>query len=187
VASNRKQSDGGCIGPVIGFFIVLALIVMAVTAVGDVLGLTPSVSEISDKPDGWVSRHYEGVAVGYGLTVLFIGLLAVAIWLAIRTQSDATEKPEPAKYWLTRVGWAGAGLLVAIVVLPIGKRDAIREGVQVAGTVPRVVGMTAAQADDRLSDANLDASFEQIPPTTTNVASWRRTADRVPSWTSSVR
>lgn len=164
MGSNRKQSDGGCFGAVIALLIILALIVMGVTAVGDFLGLTPSVSEISDRPDGWVTRHYEGVAVGYGLTVLLIALVAAAIWLAIWTQSEAAERAAMARYWLTRVGWAGGALVAAILVLPIGKRDNIREGIQVAGTVPRVVGMSAAQADAKLSDASLHAYYEEIPP-----------------------
>jgi hypothetical protein len=157
VASNRKQSDGGCFGALIAAAIVLGLIVMGVTAVGDLLGLTPSVSEITDRPDGWVTRHYQGVVGGYILTVLFLALVAAALWLAIRALSEVPQQADAAKYWLARVGWAGAVLLVAILVLPIGKRE------DVQGNVPRVVGMSAAEADRALDDANLDASYREVP------------------------
>jgi beta-lactam-binding protein with PASTA domain len=90
------------------------------------------------------------------LTVLFLAVI-VGAWLAIRTQSKVTQQADAARYWLTRVSWVGAALLVAIAVVPVGKRA------NVEGNVPKLVGMSAAEAAEELDDAALYASFQEDP------------------------
>lgn len=157
MASNRKRGEDGCLGAVIALLIVLALVFAGITVVGHLLGLTPSLSEVTDRPEGWVGRHYEGVVVGYVLTVLFLGVVAVAIWLAIRTQSEVAQQADKARYWLSRVASVGIALLLAIIFLPVGKRD------EVEGNVPRLVGMSAAEAEAALDKESLEASFRETP------------------------
>lgn len=98
----------------------IAIAVWIVSSIGHVLGLTPSGSEIGDKPDGWVSDNYEGVVVGYLLTVATIATVIALIWLAI-----AAHNGDPGARRLLQHGrWVAAALIVAIVVLPVGRREA---------------------------------------------------------------
>ena len=155
LARKRKPSDIEVISNWLALLLVLGLVFASITFVGDLLGLTPSVDEMTDRPDGWVGRNYEGIVVGYALTALFLAVVIVGAWLAIRTQSRVTQQADVARYLLPRVGWFGAALLVAIAVVPVGKRA------NVEGNVPKLVGMSAAEAAGELEDASLRASFRR--------------------------
>jgi hypothetical protein len=157
LARKRKPSDIEVISNWLALLLVLGLVFASITFVGDLLGLTPSVDEMTDRPDGWVGRNYEGIVVGYALTALFLAVVIVGAWLAIRTQSRVTQQADVARYLLPRVGWFGATLLVAIAVVPVGKRA------NVEGNVPKLVGMSAAEAAGELEDASLRASFREDP------------------------
>lgn len=157
MASSRKDDGPGCIGAAIGLLILIAIVVYAISGIGHLLGLTPTGGEVTDKPDGWVSRHYQGVAVGYVLTVLFVLLIVLLVWLMIRSGSDNEEQAARGRYWLSRAAWVGGALVLAIIVLPIGKRSDAK------GNVPNVLGMSAAAAQDRLDKANLDANLVDTP------------------------
>jgi hypothetical protein len=157
LARKRKPSDIEVISNWLALLLVLGLVFASITVVGDLLGLTPSVDEMTDRPDGWVGRNYEGIVVGYALTALFLAVVIVGAWLAIRTQSRVTQQADVARYLLPRVGWFGAALLVAIAVVPVGKRA------NVEGDVPKLVGMSAAEAAGELEDASLRANFREDP------------------------
>lgn len=157
MTSKSKSNEGGGCAVIFGVLIVLALVFWAISAVGHLLDLTPTYSEATDRPDGWVSRHYEGVVLGYILTLLFIVVVAALIWLGIRALSEVEADAQSARARLSQVGWVAGGLLVAILVLPVGKRD------DAEGNVPRVVGMNAGQAETALDKASLGASFRETP------------------------
>ncbi|MBJ7330274.1 MAG: hypothetical protein JHC95_10275 [Solirubrobacteraceae bacterium] len=55
--------------------------IFLLSLIGHPLGLTPSASEIfgSDKPEGWLDRHYDHVLLGYALTaLLLVGVIGIA-------------------------------------------------------------------------------------------------------------
>lgn len=156
MASKSDEGGGGC-AVIVAVAIVVAIIFWGVSGVGHLLGLTPTANEATDRPEGWVSRHYQGVVLGYVLTILFLATLAILVWLGLRTLSDAEEDAERARHRLRQVAWAGGALVLAIIALPIGKRGEVR------GNVPQVVGLNAAQAESTLEKADLGANFEASP------------------------
>jgi beta-lactam-binding protein with PASTA domain len=158
--ARKTQSRGGggsLIGGFIAFAIVLAIIVAALSAVGHVLGLTPSAGEVlGDKPDGWISDHYKHVVWGYVLTIVVLLVVAVLAWLATQGDRDA----------LTGGVVLALALLVVVVLVPVGRRstaDAAARADVRAIHVPDVVGLTAAKARDALDDAQLDTRFRHDP------------------------
>jgi hypothetical protein len=154
---TQKQGGGGLIGGLIAVAIVLTIIAAALSAVGHVLGLTPSAGEVlGDKPDGWISDHYEHVVWGYVLTVAVLAVAAVLVWLATQDDRDA----------LTGGGVVALVLLLVVVLVPVGRRstaDAAARADARAIHVPNVVGLTAANARDTLDDAHLDVRFRHDP------------------------
>ena len=60
---KRKPSDIEVISNWLALLLVLGLVFASITFVGDLLGLTPSVDEMTDRPDGWVGRNYEGMSL----------------------------------------------------------------------------------------------------------------------------
>jgi hypothetical protein len=160
--ARKTQNQGGggtIIGALIAVAIVLAVVVGALSAVGHVLGLTPSAGEVlGDKPDGWITDHYEHVVWGYVLTIVALGVVAVVLWLAVRGDREPL------------LGAAGAALTLLLVVLlvPVGHRsngEASARADARAIHVPDVVGLTASKADDALDEASLDARFRHDPVT----------------------
>jgi hypothetical protein len=166
---NNNGNGGGWIGALIVVAIVLFVVFWILSSVGNVLGLTPTYSEAVESPDGWVSQHYRGVVVGYALTVAAIATFAMLLWLGVRTQSEDPTRAAPARTWLRRTQGLAAVLVLAILVLPIGKRsdvvtaDAGDGAAANAGNVPNVVGMSASKAEDTLDDKNLGADFREYP------------------------
>lgn len=154
---TQNQGGGGLIAGLIAVAIVLATVVAALSAVGHVLGLTPSAGEVlGDKPDGWITDHYEHVVWGYVLTVAVLLVVAVLVWLATQGDRDA----------LTGGAVLALALLVVVVLVPVGRRstaDAAARADARAIHVPDVVGLTAAKARDALDDAHLDTRFEHDP------------------------
>lgn len=168
--ASRKQQDGSGGGCLAVFLVLLAIaaVLWALSSVGNVLGLTPTFSELTDRPDGWVGTHYRGVLWGYVLTVLLLITVGMVLWLAVRTQSTSDEQAAQARIWLSRSGAALGALLTAILALPIGQRPGVdtapgQVGSAREGNVPNLIGLNASQADERLEKASLDASFEKDP------------------------
>jgi hypothetical protein len=137
---------------------------LVLSTVGHFLGLTPSASEVTDRPEGWVSRHYQGVFWGYVLTVLLIAAAVGVIFLALFTQDESPGDAASARYWLPRVAGAGGVLLVMALALPIGERPGVKtaegeSGTAREGNVPNVEGISAATAERALEEASLTADF----------------------------
>lgn len=159
--SSKKESGGGC-AVLIAIALAIAAVLFLLSTIGHVLGLTPTFSEITDRPDGWVDRHYRGVVWGFLLTI--VALVAVA-GLAFVALSTARQRGE--HNW-TAYATVTVMLLAAIVLLPIGKRPGVDTAPNAVGTanegqVPRVVGLDAEAAEEKLSAASFDASFAADP------------------------
>ncbi len=159
--SGKKDDGGGC---AILFVVVLAIaaVLFLLATIGHVLGLTPTYSEITDRPDGWVDRHYRGVVWGFLLTI--VALVAVAVLAFIALTTSRTRRDHDWNLYGTTVVF----LLAAILLLPIGKRPGVDTAPNAVGTaregqVPRVVGLNAEAAEETLSNASLDAAFAADP------------------------
>ena len=88
--------------------------------------------------------------------------------LAVRAGADDAARAQSATRWLGRTGATAGALLVLTVAAPIGQRAGVdtadgATGSAGEGNVPRLVGLTAADAEKRLDDAELDASFVWVP------------------------
>src|SRR3954447_26614139 len=98
-SQNKKDEGGGCLA----VFIVLAIVVTALFWVGSLLGhaigLTPTFSEATNSSEGWVGRHYEGVVVGYVLTVAFVGAVLGLLWTAVLSQSEDENVAAKGRAW----------------------------------------------------------------------------------------
>src|SRR5829696_2842175 len=99
--ASRTDSDGakGCRG-ILAFLFVLFLVLWTLSAIGHLLGLTPTYSELTDRPDGWVGSHYRGVVWGYILTLVVLGALAALAVLGVRTRSPDPTVAAQARAWL---------------------------------------------------------------------------------------
>lgn len=164
-----NDRDGCGCGAVLIVLLVLAAIIWVFSSVGHFLGLTPTFSEVTDRPDGWVGRHYRGVFWGYVLTIVLIAVAAGLVWIAAWTQSADQEAAGHARYWLPRAGVAGLVLLVVAIALPIGQRPGVETAGGAAGSagegnVPDVVGMNAAEAKKALDAASLTPDFGAALP-----------------------
>jgi hypothetical protein len=121
---GSKGSDGGSgCAVIVGIVLVIAAVLWLLSSIGHLLGLTPTFDELTDRPDGWVSQHYSGVFVGYALTVAVIVVVLAGVWLAIAASSGDPPQSQRAREWLTRLGYAAVGLLLMVVVLPIGPKS----------------------------------------------------------------
>jgi len=167
--ASRTDSDGakGCLG-ILAFLFVLFLVLWTLSAIGHLLGLTPTYSELTDRPDGWVGSHYRGVVWGYILTLVVLGALAALAVLGVRTRSPDPTVAAQARAWLRQTRGPAFGLLLAVVLLPIGQRPGVdkgpgESGSAMEGNVPGVVGLTADRAQQRLGDETLDAEFRETP------------------------
>lgn len=168
MAGQRRNDDGsGCLA-LFGVLVAIVATLWALSAIGHLLGLTPTYSEAFDRPDGWVGRHYRGVVWGYLLTIVVLVTTAVLLWLAAGTRS-----PDPQVAARARSSLRGARsfvllLLFAVLFLPIGKRPGVdtRDGTTGSsneGNVPNVVGMTAERAEAALDAASLSAELRETP------------------------
>jgi hypothetical protein len=141
--ASHKNNQGG--GGWLGIFIVIAIVLFVVawtlSAVGHVLGLTPTYDEAFNSSDGWVSEHYRGVVVGYLLTVAFLGTVGYLAILALRAISDDAGIAHHARHALKRASYGAAVLLLLIVTLPIGARG-------VPGPQQAAVSSTTSPASD---------------------------------------
>src|SRR5215210_1548997 len=117
MASDHDNRDGGCLAIVITVAVVLTITFWSLSVVGHLLGLTPTFSEVTDRPDGWVGRHYQGVVVGYVVTIVFIAMIVALAWFALQALAEDREQAIQARYWLSRVGGFGAVLVLAILAL----------------------------------------------------------------------
>ena len=148
--------------------VVLTALFWVLSVIGHALGLTPTFSEVTDKPDGWVSRHYRGAFLGYLLTVLIIVLAGILLWLFARTQSENEAQAASAREWLRRTASIAAAVLLVALLVPIGKRRGVdtdpgQAGSAGEGNVPDVVGKDVAEAKGVIEDAGLTASVPDVP------------------------
>ncbi|WP_445148894.1 PASTA domain-containing protein [Baekduia sp. Peel2402] len=180
MAGDRGQEHNGwtIVAAVLAVLIVVVIVVTAVlwvlSGIGHVLGLTPTYSEATDRPTGWVADHYEHVVWGYVLTVVAMLALIVLTWLGVRLLRSEVGARQTAG---RGAGATAALLLLILLVLPVGRRDGIPEAVAVADTgtptvtsetakavqVPDVTGLTAAKARDALEGAELRATLRYAP------------------------
>ena len=88
MASRRGNKCGGGCAALLVIILVVGAIIWVFSSVGHFLGLTPTFDEVTNRPDGWVSRNYTGVSWGYFLTVLLIAVTAgVSMSPASRTRT----------------------------------------------------------------------------------------------------
>ncbi|MDX6587679.1 MAG: hypothetical protein QOI31_2152 [Solirubrobacterales bacterium] len=120
--NNRHDSGGGWLGWLIGICIVIAAVVYGVSGLGHLLGLTPTGTEVFDSEDGWISKHYEGVAVGYVLTVLVVAFLVGSFFL---WRSTKANEPEQVDDVLKGLGTVGVFLAILVMALPVGARETV--------------------------------------------------------------
>ena len=124
-SGGNKEEGGGGFAIFIVAMLAIAAVIWFLSTVGHFLGLTPTWSEATDKPDGWVGDHYEGVAVGYLLTVAALVVVGLLAWFALAASSaDAAMKEIGARRLRSTASW-GAVLLIAILALPIGQKDVV--------------------------------------------------------------
>lgn len=152
--SGNASQNGGC-GTLIVGILVISLVIGAVlfvlSLVGHPLGLTPSVSEIfdSEKPDGWLDRHYDKVVLGYVLTaVLLIGAVVIGLLLLASAPAADTGVSLAPAVKVALVGAWGAVFVWALVA-PIGPKA------NPQGNVPKLVGLSYSTAESRLTAAGL--------------------------------
>lgn len=168
MASKQGNGSGGGCAALIAVLIAIVAVLWTVSAIGHALGLTPTYSELTDRPHGWMGSHYRGVVWGYALTVTALAMVGALAWLAIRARSDDPRRAAEAYEWLRRAGIWAFVLLVAIVFLPIGRRPggSVRANTTTPAhsrTVPDVVGLSATDAEARVDAAYLSADFQELP------------------------
>ena len=117
----RNQNSGGAwlVGLILLALVVFA-VVHGVSGLGHLLGLTPTGDEILNRDSEWVKAHYQGVVIGYILTVLVIAFAAGIYFLLHRSRANASaEERKPL--------WNGAAIAAGVlagmvIVLPAGPR-----------------------------------------------------------------
>jgi type IV secretory pathway VirB10-like protein len=122
--SGGSNEASGC-GAIVAVLIAIAAVLWLLSSIGHLLGLTPTFDELTNRPDGWVSQHYSGVVFGYVLTVVAIGVALLGLWLFVKLASSQEAAARSAiQRHLNTTGYAAMTLLVLILVLPIGQKDA---------------------------------------------------------------
>jgi uncharacterized membrane protein YgcG len=154
MSSNRTNSGGGGGGwAILGVILLLAAVFWLLSTVGHFLGLTPTWSEITEKPDGWVGEHYSGVFIGYVLTVLVLAIAALLVWFAMAAAATDEALKATAIRRLRPTGYAAITMAVAIIALPIGAKD---------GPAPTTASTRQASSEvpDDYNSAGYTSSFE---------------------------
>lgn len=120
MSGSKKGGSGGGWGVIIGLLILLALLIYGISAIGHVLGLTPTGTEVLDGEDGFVKKNYEGVAVGYILTVAIVLFVVGATFYFVRQQSGTPDENVADIY--RGLGVVAVFLFILVLVLPAGQR-----------------------------------------------------------------
>jgi uncharacterized membrane protein YgcG len=129
---RNNSGGGGGWGVVILVLLAIAAVVWLLSTVGHFLGLTPTWSEITDKPDGWVGERYSGVFMGYVLTVTALGVAALLTWFGLAATSAEEGLKATASRRLRPTIYAAITIAIAIVALPIGPKDAPQQPAETA-------------------------------------------------------
>lgn len=175
MAAKRKKDEGNGWAILIGIVLAIAAVLFVLSTIGHVLGLTPTFDELTDRPDGWVGEHYRGVFWGFVLTIVLLAAVAALAYVAVRHfESNAGESEN-----LKRAAGVVGVLLLAILILPIGRRpgvetEAVRaedpaaelvelddgesEAEPQTVRVPAVVGRRAGKARGTLEEAGFRVS-----------------------------
>lgn len=118
---SNRSSGGGWFWWLLAALVALVAIIYAVSGIGHVLGLTPTGSEVLGGNEGEVARSYEGVFVGYVLTLLAIAAPIAAIVLVRRWRQ---VRPNDLGRLYGALGTVAVILLLAITLVPAGERPA---------------------------------------------------------------
>ena len=165
--AQRTVNDSSGSGCVVIFIALLALaaVFWVFSAIGNFLGLTPTFDEVTNRPDGWVTRHYAGVVWGYILTGLLIAAVAAVLWFALMTQDAVKLQALQARYLLPRVAGFALSLLLVALLLPIGERTGVQtaSGGSGEGNAPDLLGQDAGEAERTLQAEGLIAQFTVTP------------------------
>ena len=116
----ERDEPGGCLA---GFFLLLLVggvilaVVWFVSLVGHALDLTPNYPEIDRHDGAWVRAHYDGVGLGYVLTVLvlFVGVPASAVL------TEELWSRRPRADWCVALTALLVVLVLAVALAPAGR------------------------------------------------------------------
>jgi hypothetical protein len=159
MTNQEKSGLGALIGAVIVVALIVAAVVWVVSSLGHVLGLTPTYDDVmGDHPAGWVAARYENVALGYILTLLFIGLAPVFLWLGVRALSEGNEQAQDARTWLRRLMPVATMFVLAVVALPVGAIETQTPVALAATSTAEADSAPALAPQDSADEANKRAS-----------------------------
>lgn len=113
---SRSRSSGSGCGAFIAGLVALGILLWLVSAVGHVLGLTPTASEL----DTSAEKNYENVGLGYVLTILVI-VAPFALYFLGRWY--ARTHPGDQRGLIAIVAGPALALLLAVIFLPAGRRS----------------------------------------------------------------
>lgn len=181
---RRRTTVEEDIGRLLGTGLVILAILLPLSVLGHLIGLTPSASEFwRHTDDGWIGRHYSHVVWGYVITAIlgmFTVVYAPIVWGAYRQRGRAEGNQRLVAVLASSV-WVAA--IILAIALPIGART------RPLGLMPSVVGMTSKAAEQEIHAAGLqfisypgvDTGWSDLPvPPQCRVISQKPAAGREP-------